>query len=179
MLITLLALPLIMSQELSLSPDKVLKWPTPREFVYRLAKDKSDQYKPTLKFTHFNNMGYNLFSFKVYIYKDSQKRMVNASAFRKFVRNACDKHKGNSVEATTQIQAITSTNGSLVYYCGFTDATVKRDEPLKRGQFQNISVAVVQKSSYFFMAIAYSNRLTGKLYRKFLDTLASLEVHRK
>ncbi len=182
MLLSYLLLPTLMSFEIPLSQNDVLQLVKPKGYIYRISKNAADpenQKKSALQFSYFNNVGYKSFVFRIFIYRDPENYVNNATNAKSYIRDYCKNYQNNSIENQVIIRTKSRGRGDYVYYCSFTDSTISKRGKVKPGQFRNISLAMVRQNGYVFIAVAYSNSLSGKLYKRYLNTLASIKIKNK
>ena len=184
MLITSFVFPLVMTFEVALSKKEVLLVNKPHGYVYRQTKakdapDPSNNKKNALQFSYFNEVGNKTFSFRIFIYNDPENQVHNDKRARQLLGQYCEKYKSDSVEQNVRIQTKFTRETVPVLYCAFTDSTLAKARQLKPGQFRNVTLALVRQKGYVFFSVAYSNRTSGKLYRRFLNTLSSLYIQNR
>jgi len=177
MLLTTLYFPLALSFEIALSQKDVLHFTKPKGYIYRIASNSSDpnnQKKSALQFSHFNSLGYKNFVFRIFIYNDPNLEYANHEVARSYLRKKCNRYKENSIEGRVVIKANKAGRGRVILSCAFTDRSVSKKA--KPGQFRNVSLSMVRERGYVFLAVAYSNGLSGKLHKRYVQTMKSIRL---
>ncbi len=168
------------AKEIRLSNTKTLYFKVPATFQFKISRDRSDKYQPSLRFTSYNRRGRKKLGFKIFIHKDKTSQLRYTSQEIAWFKAACAQHQAGSVENKVTLQVYRDANNSQarnVYYCTFTDSQLaKRGLKPGSGQYLHITTAFVHQQNYVFRAIAYSNKVTGNLYLKFLKVMSSIKI---
>lgn len=166
--------------ELSISDNEILSYKLPEGFRFKIAQDPDDQFRPSLKYSHYGKNGFKDFGFKIFLYKIKQDEVNDLKTDQQksdFLAVDCKGYEKGSVEKKTTIKKYVGHAG--VFYCSYTDASLAGMADIPLGQFKNVTVALAIRNNFEFLAVAYSNSVKDELFGDFMQTMDSLKVVNK